>query len=150
MQDKPDSPARSPRRFSRPHRDSLRNSVYREWQNPELARDEELRGRAPDARARSRIQYTLNRGSGRCRSWTPYSLWTVCPVRLSTKIGLQTRPRGKGQRLELRSSHFDIQVDYEAGNQSERALRGGEPEPVDALIQNRTDDAQNAIRQTGP
>ena len=57
---------------------------------------------------------------------------------------------GEGQSAELRSAHLDLQIDDEAADQAEGDLRDDEPQPVDAGIEDRADDAERGVEHAGP
>src|ERR1019366_5010068 len=65
-------------------------------------------------------------------------------------IAVDAGTNGKRQGSKLRRPHLDLQVNNKAANQAEGDLRDNEPKPVDARIQNGTDDAQCRVNDSGP
>src|ERR1700722_20420866 len=71
-------------------------------------------------------------------------------VTVEATIDVQTRTHRERQRTELLRTQLHLEVDHIASDQTEEELRDCKPHPVDALIQNRADDAERGMQQTGP
>ena len=65
-------------------------------------------------------------------------------------IAVEAGANGEGQRPELRSAHLDLQIDDKAADQAEGDLRDDEPVPVDARVEDGTDDAEHGVENAGP
>jgi len=65
-------------------------------------------------------------------------------------IAVEAGANGEGQGLETAELHLDLQIHDEAADQAEGDLRGDEPGPADALVENGTDDANCGVEDSCP
>src|ERR1035441_5792685 len=73
--------------------------------------------------------------------------WLV--LRQFLRRNMQAGADSERQRPKLGRAHAGLQIDHIAAYQSEGNLRHDKPEPIDPLIQNRADNTQRRIHNSG-
>ncbi len=65
-------------------------------------------------------------------------------------ITMKTGADREGQSSKLRCAHLHMPIDDKTADQAERNLRDDEPEPVDAIVEDRANNAQRRVEDAGP